>query len=61
MVAAPPLKNAMPQAINRITTVLIAVAKSVSTPLMPTFAKMAVSDANKAESKAYIHHIISYF
>jgi hypothetical protein len=41
----------------RITTVLIAVARSVSTPLIPTLAKMAVSEANSAESKAYITHI----
>jgi hypothetical protein len=44
---------------NRITTVRIAVARSESTPLIPTFAKTAVSAANNAESNAYIHHIIS--
>src|SRR4051812_14525514 len=40
-----------------ITTVLIAVARSESTPFIPNFAKMATSAANKAESKAYIHHM----
>ncbi len=52
IVKAPPLKKAMPHARIKITTVLIAVAKSVSTPLIPTFAKMAVRAAKKAESKA---------
>lgn len=37
--------------------VRMAVAKFELTPTMPTFAKMAVMEANKAESKAYIHHI----
>jgi len=46
---------------TRMTTVLIAVARSVSTPLMPTFAKIAVRAANKAASKAYIHHIKVHF
>jgi hypothetical protein len=41
----------------KIITVLIAVAKSVSTPLIPTFANMAVSAAKKADSKAYTHYI----
>ena len=49
----------MPQAINRITTVRIAVARSVLTPLMPIFAKMAVSAAKKADSNAYTHHIVN--
>src|ERR1700694_3666494 len=57
MVAVPPLKKAIAQAMTRITTVRMAVARSVSTPLMPTLAKMAVSAAKNAESKAYIHHI----
>jgi hypothetical protein len=42
-------------------TVLIAVAKSVSTPLIPIFAKIAVTAAKKAESNANIHHIILLF
>lgn len=58
IVPAPPRKIAIDQASSKIITVLIAVAKSVSTPFIPTFAKMAVSAAKKAESKAYIHHII---
>jgi hypothetical protein len=39
----------------------MAVARSESTPLTPTLAKMAVRAAKKAESKAYIHHIIDLF
>ncbi len=57
MVEVPPRKNAMLHARITTTIVLIAVARSVSTPLIPTFAKMAVSDANKAENKAYTIHI----
>jgi hypothetical protein len=38
--------------------VRIAVATLVSTPLMPTLAKMAVSAANTDERSAYIHHIV---
>ncbi len=42
----------MPQAMTRMTTVRNAVAKSGSTPFTPTFAKMAVSDANAADNNA---------
>jgi hypothetical protein len=48
----PPLKNAIAQASSKITTVLTAVAKSVSTSLIPIFARMAVSAANNADNKA---------
>ena len=61
IVAVPPLKNAIPHARTRITTVLIAVARSVSTPRIPTFANIAVKAAKSADSKAKIHHIIDYF
>jgi hypothetical protein len=54
----PPLKNAIPQASIRITIVLIAVARSVSTPRIPTFANIAVNAAKRADNKAKIHHII---
>lgn len=54
-------KKGNPQTRIKITTVLIAVARSVSTPLIPILAKMAVSAAKKAASKAYIHHIIFHF
>ncbi len=60
MVLAPPLKIAIPQAKSSITTVRIAVARSVSTPLMPIFANIAVNAAKNADSKAYIHHIDRY-
>jgi hypothetical protein len=58
MVATPPLAKAIAHAMTRMTTVLIAVARSVSTPFIPTFANMAVRAAKKAENKAYIHHMI---
>ena len=35
----------------------MAVAKSVSTPFIPTFANTAVSAANSADNNAKIHHI----
>lgn len=57
----PPLKNAIPHAINKMTTVLMAVARSVFTPLIPTFAKIAVKAAKNAESNAYIHHIAKIY
>ena len=56
-----PLAKTIPQATIRMITVRIAVAKFELTPVIPTFAKMAVSDANKAESKAYSHHIFFLF
>ncbi len=43
---------AMPQARIKMTTVRIAVAKSVSTPFIPILAKMAVRAAKNADSKA---------
>ena len=52
MVEAPPLTKAIAHAITNITTVLIAVARSVSTPLIPTFAKIAVRAAKNAASNA---------
>jgi hypothetical protein len=39
------------------TTVLIAVAKLELTPAMPTFAKIEVSAAKIADSKANMNHI----
>ncbi len=51
MPETPPRKMAMLLASINITTVLIAVARSVSTPFISTFAKMAVSTANNAEVK----------
>ena len=41
----------------KITTVLIAIAKSESTFLIPILAKMAVIAAKNADNKAYIHHM----
>src|ERR1035437_3112538 len=57
IVFVPPLKNAIDQANTKMTTVRIAVAKSVSTFLIPILAKMAVNAAKKADNNAYIHHI----
>jgi hypothetical protein len=57
----PPFTKAIVQARMRMTTVRMAVARSESTPLTPTLAKMAVRAAKKAESKAYILHIIDLF
>jgi len=42
----------MAQAMSRMTTVRIAVARSVSTPLIPIFANIAVRAAKNADSKA---------
>ncbi|MNS31167.1 hypothetical protein D3C72_632140 [compost metagenome] len=53
-----PLKSAIPQAKNKITTVLIAVAKSLSIFLIPILAKMAVKAAKNADNKAYTHHMM---
>ena len=47
-----PLAITMPQAITKIIMVRMAVAKFELTPVIPILAKMAVSEANKAESKA---------
>jgi hypothetical protein len=41
----------------RIITVRMAVARLALTFVTPIFAKMAVREAKKAESKAYTHHI----
>ncbi|MBK9463175.1 MAG: hypothetical protein IPN94_28130 [Sphingobacteriales bacterium] len=38
--------------------VRMAVAKLAFTLVTPILAKIAVSDAKKADNKAYIHHII---
>jgi hypothetical protein len=54
-----PLAKTIPQATIKIIMVRMAVAKFELTPVIPILAKMAVSEANKAESKAYIHHIIN--
>jgi hypothetical protein len=43
----------------RIITVLMAVARSESTPLMPILAKTATREAKTADNNAYIHHIKS--
>jgi len=53
-----PLNNAIPQTSINMITVRIAVARSGSIFFTPTFAKMAVSEAKRAESKAYTHHIV---
>ena len=47
-----PEKNTMPQDKNNTTEVRIAVAKLESTFLTPTFAKIAVMAANKADNMA---------
>ena len=47
----------IPHAINKMTTVLMAVAKLELTPLTPTFAKIAVSAAKKADNNAYVCHM----
>ncbi len=52
-----PLNKTILQATISITTVLMAVATLVSTPFMPTLAKMAVRAAKKADKSAYIHHM----
>jgi len=39
----------------------MAVARFEFTSVIPILAKMAVRDANKAESNAYIHHLIFSF
>jgi hypothetical protein len=57
---ASPLASTIPQATIKIIMVRIAVARFELTPVIPTLAKMAVSDANNADSKAYIHHIVFY-
>ena len=58
---ASPLASTIPHATIKIMMVRIAVARFELTPVIPTFANMAVSDANKAESKAYIHHLVFTF
>lgn len=58
---ASPLASTMPQATIKIIMVRMAVARLEFTFAIPTFAKIAVSDANRAESKAYNHHIILKF
>lgn len=50
-------KKAAPHARIKTTTVRIAVARSEGISLSPILAKIAVSAANKAASKAHIHHI----
>jgi hypothetical protein len=49
---ASPRAKTIAQAITRIMMVRMAVARFELTPVMPIFAKMAVSDANNADSKA---------
>jgi Cu/Ag efflux pump CusA len=44
-----------------MTTVLIAVARSVSIFFIPILAKMAVNAAKNADNKAYIHHMLYSF
>lgn len=48
----------MPQAKNKMTTVLIAVAKLELIFLTPIFAKIEVKAANKADKKAAINQFI---
>ena len=52
------LAKTIPQATIKIIMVRIAVAKFELPPVIPIFAKMAVSDTNKAERKAYIHYMV---
>lgn len=61
MVEVPPRKNAIPHERIKMTTVRMAVAKSVSTPLIPILAKIAVRAAKSAASKAYIYHMVLFF
>lgn len=49
---ASPLANTIPHAIIKIMMVRMAVAKLELTLVMPILAKMAVSDANRADNKA---------
>ncbi len=49
---ASPLAKTIPQATNNIIIVRIAVARLELTFVMPTFAKMAVREAKRADSKA---------
>lgn len=49
---ASPLANTMPQATIKIIMVRMAVAKLEFTLVIPTLAKIAVSDAKKADNKA---------
>ena len=51
----------MPQVSMRMIVVRMAVARSEFISLTPTFTKMAVNAAKKAESNAYIFHIITSF
>jgi hypothetical protein len=61
IVLIPPLKNTMAQAKTTTTIVLIAIARLVSIFLIPTFAKMPVSAAKRADNNAKIHHIVLSF
>ncbi|MNP53266.1 hypothetical protein D3C76_1477270 [compost metagenome] len=54
----PPVLKTIPHARTIITTVLIAVAKLESTPLIPILARIDVSAANTAESMANNFHIL---
>lgn len=53
-----PLAKTIAQATIKIVIVRIAVDKFELTPVIPVFAKMALSDANKAKSKAYNYYIV---
>ena len=52
-----PRKKTIAQATSKIMMVRMAVARLELTLVTPIFANIAVSDANKAESSAYTHHI----
>jgi hypothetical protein len=53
-----PLANTIPHAMINMMTVRIAVARFELTLAIPILAKIAVSEANNADNKAYIHHIV---
>ncbi len=50
-----PVAMTMPQAMSRITTVRMAVARLDPTPATPSLTKMVVRAAKKAESRANPH------
>jgi len=54
-----PWNRTIPQANNRITMVLTAVARFELTSLIPILARIAVRAAKKAESKAKINQLMN--
>lgn len=51
---------AIPHVNTNITVVLIAVARLLSTSLIPIFAKIAVNAANTADNRAATHQVIPH-